>query len=333
MAKELSEKYKKYLKTIVSNNGFDVTNLTYEDMLSIYHKIKSNMTKKAHDKWLKSCQARDDTFSSRTKAVYVKKAIDFLNENKIENTFSIDDLSKLGWSLQFDIKNHSQKIKNGIRKKYGNVRQEYARRFYSRVAKFNNKSIDDLTKIDITNFLLMQKFYNHNVLEWKRKHVVKFLQITPQDDDEIEKYYGLYLSRRYSRASLECKTNGWKNTQKDWYHFNKIKLDFFYRSSWEKTICELFDELLLTKEILSVFIPESITFIFENAERRYFPDIGIIDKNGKRKIFEVKPFSQVQWPINEAKFYYANKLLGDNFKILTENEIFDLEKFRSYIND
>ena len=64
------------------------------------------------------------------------------------------------------------------------------------------------------------------------------------------------------------------------------------------------------------------TRILINLKHHYFPDIKIKYKNGKVIIVEIKPLRRTLDDINLTKFEAAKKMYGDNFVILTENEIY-----------
>lgn len=333
MTQEISERYKKYLKTILINNGYAIENISYDEMKKIYHDIKSEITKRAYDKWLQSCLKRNDSFSSRAKMSYTARAIKFLQINNMSYDHLSDiELTSLGWHLMNDKAEHGKKIKKGIHAKHADIEQEYRRRFYLCVAKHFNKQIDEITKSDISYYVkYIRKLYIKDTIEWKRKHVIKAFNVNPDSIEEIEKLYSLYLSQRFKRASLECKTNGWSRTQKDWYSFKNCKLNFFYRSSWEKVVCELLDDLLEHNLILDVFIPEYIEYYFDNKLRRYYPDIGVITNNDKKIIFEIKPKEHTLLALNQAKFMYAKQTYNDLFIILTEDEIFNADRLKEIL--
>jgi len=99
-----------------------------------------------------------------------------------------------------------------------------------------------------------------------------------------------------------------------------------YRSSWEKKFLEWCDSNPNVTKIISEGV--KIPYYFDGKERTYYPDF-VINFKDEVLLLEIKPASQVDDPINIAKFEAAKKFAESRkikFLILTENELKNLIK-------
>ncbi len=81
--------------------------------------------------------------------------------------------------------------------------------------------------------------------------------------------------------------------------------EMHYRSHFE---CEFYEVLEALPEVLNYFvepIKDGIPYLFEGKQHRYYPDIGINFETGRTEIWECKPSSQTDLPVNKAKWEAA----------------------------
>ena len=228
---------------------------------------------------------------------------------------------------------YGKKISSGRLIKAGsieNMKLSYKNAGIKAAFNFFNISIDlsfdmDINEVNkiVTRYKNCIGFCNKNPMQWKLKHLENKNIINEKDslsEDEINKLYSEYLSRRYSVNSLLTPNNGYKKSKKGWYKLNSTGEEYFYRSSWEQIVLKKIDALIELKKITSIEIPERISYKFDGRTRHYYPDIGYI-VNGSNIVLEIKPSSKLNDPINVAKINEAKNKIN-NFIILTEKEIF-----------
>lgn len=98
----------------------------------------------------------------------------------------------------------------------------------------------------------------------------------------------------------------------------------FYRSSWELKFykyCDMSENVeYWGSEILSIpYISPK-----DGQVHRYFPDVFVKTKDGRKFIIEIKPEKQRNNPINRAKWESARnyaKRIGAEFIVLSEKEL------------
>lgn len=127
-----------------------------------------------------------------------------------------------------------------------------------------------------------------------------------------------------------------KNTEK--YIGN---LPITYRSSWERTLMNVFDNHPNVEQWASESIQIPYVSPFDGRWHKYIPDFLVVytDKNGKKhgEVIEVKPSTQTHPELarskrdkeaiilNQAKWQYAIewcKKQGLEFRIMTEEQIY-----------
>jgi len=99
-----------------------------------------------------------------------------------------------------------------------------------------------------------------------------------------------------------------------------------YRSLWERKFMLYCDK---TPEIICWSSEETrISYQFEDKQRNYYPDfyVKFINENDdiEECIVEIKPYFQMGWSKNKAKWKYAREYCKErnySFKVLTEREI------------
>jgi len=97
-----------------------------------------------------------------------------------------------------------------------------------------------------------------------------------------------------------------------------------YRSSWELKMykwCDLNDDIEFwgTESIAIPYISPK-----DNKPHRYFPDIFIKFKDGRKVIIEIKPKSENNNPVNLAKWEAADlyaKQIGAEFIVMNEKHL------------
>ena len=238
------------------------------------------------------------------------------------------------WELEFRNRaDHANKIKRGRLKKYGSV--EHLREAdKERVIKGSckklgieyNKDFSENQKKSITN----EAYQNFRVKDknaWKLKHLLRFTSIACTNSltsDEVDRLYSEYVSKRFSRSSIESDKNGYTHSEKGWYQMTNQQGDrFFYRSSWEKKVFEALDHLVGVNLISFVFTPDRVEYEFEGVKRHYYPDAAFEKLDNKRIVLEIKPKRKVSEICNSLKILAARDRIGNGFHVLTEHEIFE----------
>jgi hypothetical protein len=334
----------KYLNTFLKNRfkktQEECDKLSLKHKNEIFSKCQAEKTKISTLKKHKTIKNRygdvSSCYKNAGKLGLKNRKINFLVNNLIISENEISNLSEEKINILFKkyfnkIEKHGEKIAKGRKNKYKDqYKNSYKRGLLKcafRYFNYKDSKIDSCTQEEQNNILHKYykevKFYNYDSKSWKKTHLVNLglIEIEELNIKKINKLYSEYLSKRYTRRSLEVKNNGYTRSKKGWYIFKNIKRKLFYRSSWEKYVFEIIDNLIRCREIINVGTPKRVKYFFKNRFRYYYPDILIELKNNIRKNIEIKPFRKVGEDINQAKFKEANHQL-ENFTILTEKEIF-----------
>lgn len=111
-----------------------------------------------------------------------------------------------------------------------------------------------------------------------------------------------------------------KMTFKEGYYPSaKNRKNMHYRSSWEHDIYQILEKR--TDVVRYDVEPFAIEYSFNGERLNYFPDLRIYFENGKQEIWEVKPSTQSNLPVNKAKWDSCQSFCvkrGWEFKIITE---------------
>jgi hypothetical protein len=105
--------------------------------------------------------------------------------------------------------------------------------------------------------------------------------------------------------------------------------EFKYKSRLE---CECLEILEVIDEIQAYgyeAIKEGIPYLFEGEPHRYHPDLLIYFTDGHVEMWEIKPSTQTDLPVNKAKWTAAQEycmVRGWNFQVITEKGINKLKK-------
>jgi len=97
----------------------------------------------------------------------------------------------------------------------------------------------------------------------------------------------------------------------------------WYRSSYERRFLEHLTTIQENIQYIECNIP--IDYDFKGTSHKYFIDFGVIYKNGRKVLYEIKAKWDTLTEKNVAKFESAkrnlNQLDYDEFKVITENEL------------
>lgn len=332
---------KKFLITALKKRNI---NIEFEDNIDYlekeYSKIMSSITKKSTNKKHNTIIEKHGNLHDFYVAAGVKSKESKINSFLIKNNI-IPDLESVSKQQKIDLYNknfnkitlHGDKIKKGRVDIFGTQEkfEENARKNSLKLAcEYSGLTVDDtlsMTKEEIikiySKYLKFKKFSNTNPIKWKKTHLINagIIDSNFDSEDDINKYYSEYLSKRCNSGILKYSNSGYKKSKKGWYFFINLDLKYFYRSSWELEVLKILDMLIKEKLIIQVFEPNRIKYCIDNKQKHYYPDIGVKLANSKEVILEIKPKSKLLDSINVAKFNAA-KSTNINFKILTEEVIF-----------
>lgn len=97
--------------------------------------------------------------------------------------------------------------------------------------------------------------------------------------------------------------------------------EFHYRSGWE---CEVYECLEVIPEVVAYDVEPlkgGIPYLFKGEAHHYFPDLSLQFNDGHVEIWEVKPASQMELEINQAKWNAATQFCdsrGWDFIVINE---------------
>jgi len=97
--------------------------------------------------------------------------------------------------------------------------------------------------------------------------------------------------------------------------------EFHYRSGWE---CEVYECLEVLPEVVAYDaepLKGGIPYLFKGEAHHYFPDLSLQFNDGHVEIWEVKPASQMDLEINQAKWNAATQFCesrGWDFIVINE---------------
>jgi hypothetical protein len=118
-----------------------------------------------------------------------------------------------------------------------------------------------------------------------------------------------------------------KHFKEGFYESKKNGEKIHYRSGLE---CEYYKVLEAMNEVSSYKAEAfEIEYFFEGGMKRYFPDILVIYKDGRREVWEIKPANQQKLPKNQAKWLAAQKFCENRnmpFIVYTEKGLKDLQR-------
>lgn len=138
------------------------------------------------------------------------------------------------------------------------------------------------------------------------------------------------INRKHSKKKSKNKKKKKKHYITGTHHSKKCETPIKFRSSWEKTVCEWFDNdnniISYTYENIKI---EYISNLKTGKIRNYYPDFFVIFNDGTEKLIEVKRKSQVNNQINIKKFHAAKlwcKKKNVQFELITDDQIKEYRK-------
>lgn len=346
--KNSGEKLINKCKTTLRNANIPFTDDNFSEVFSIY---QSNRTKACVEKWRNTMKNKYgiDYASKRGKNGWERHKKTFLIDNGIVSEEEYSELSEERINEIFlekfnSLTKHGENVINGRKAKYGNnYKKSYQEGFIKGVTnlmkkEYGDEIIEKLSDIDYQNAynkcasVINSKKGRKNLLEWKKStlihHGCSKEYIMTCDEKEIERLYSEYLSKRMVNL-IDSTKSGYKHTEKGWFYFKNWN-KFFFRSSWEKHVCEILEKLNYLIE--DVKVPEPIYYKLNGITHAYFCDFKIIYKNGNILHIEVKPERKKKEKINECKIKSAIEMWGKTFIVATENEIFSNNLYNILVN-
>jgi hypothetical protein len=102
----------------------------------------------------------------------------------------------------------------------------------------------------------------------------------------------------------------------------KNQKEMHYRSGWECQVYEILEGL--TDVVKYDVEPFKCPYLFEGVSHIYNPDLSVLFSDGHIEVWEIKPGSQTDLPINHAKWLSCDSLCknrGWQFVVMTEKGI------------
>ena len=332
-----------YLRTFCKNKGYkNYENMTREEMDEVFSKNMAISAKNTKDKKHATMKEKygnvHETYCKSGTKSKINRYKNFLVKNNIVPENLIDKISQEEIDDLF-LENFNKITKHGESIQEGRLNKNNGKDTYHGVYLkcllehfgFEVSDLETFTEEEIKQFKIKYQkdrmFYNHDVNEWKKTHLIN-ANIIDKDKKiskkKIDKKYSEYISERFSKNSLHNENNGYLRSEKGWYNFQNIDKKMFYRSSWEKHCLLIIDSVIKSGEIIDVFEPDRISYLFNGEKRHYYPDIGYILKNGKQIIIEIKPKRLLKEKKNKIKIKTAKKKIK-NFIVFTEKEVFSIK--------
>lgn len=111
------------------------------------------------------------------------------------------------------------------------------------------------------------------------------------------------------------------------FYSAKNRRKMHYRSSWEQTVYKLLEE---SDDVKGYEVePIEIPYFHKGEHHNYLPDLRVYFWDSRIEIWEIKPSSQTDLPINEAKWTACGshcQMRGWRFRVITEVGIAKLKK-------
>jgi len=203
---------------------------------------------------------------------------------------------------------------------------------YSKKTNYRLKSVEEKEKYILKwkqSNMLNLKVRNTIKSSFPEFSVVDVKNMTPQ---ETKMWYSAYISIRsanYIANHPERYNRGYNiHAVRTGYFFSeKNNKDIYYRSSYELQVLQLLE----LNEKVTCFETEPYHMTFETDKKKkkcYVPDIIFTTTSEEQFILEIKPKIFLE-RFNEEKGRYI-KELHSNFFIITEEIIFNKEKFYEY---
>ena len=179
--------------------------------------------------------------------------------------------------------------------------EEYEQKIASRIQKRLNNNPD--IGIKISNILR-----DHGVYDRMSERIRK-----QWDDPEYRKFQSEKTKKQHENGLTDVVMKKCMSGRKI-YKVTIGDRTFSMRSSWEVKFAQLLDSMSIPFEYESF----QIRYFYNNSFHSYYPDFII---TGTNILFEVKPYSQIVYKINQAK-QRASIESGYNFRYVTENELY-----------
>lgn len=238
---------KKFLITALKKRNI---NIEFEDNIDYlekeYSKIMSSITKKSTNKKHNTIIEKHGNLHDFYVAAGVKSKESKINSFLIKNNI-ISDLESVSKQQKIDLYNknfnkitlHGDKIKKGRVDIFGTQEkfEENARKNSLKLAcEYSGLTVDDtlsMTKEEIikiySKYLKFKKFSNTNPIKWKKTHLINagIIDSNFDSEDDINKYYSEYLSKRCNSGILKYSNSGYKKSKKRMVFFYKSRFKIF----------------------------------------------------------------------------------------------------------
>lgn len=341
-------KHIEIMKTILDRKEitYDANNL--DDIKEKYKQYKSKQTKESYGKWIRTNIERngEDFAEKRSYRGWLNQRKRFIIDNNIMCEEEFDKLSEEEKQNLFlehfnKITKRGDLIKAKRLEKCGGDIEKYKQGYKDALVKQITNKMEEEYGYDLSK-LTEEEYKNaydkvYNDCQYRKAHApfkeirrkktylinrgVSREKISNMTDDEIKELYSEYYSKYTDFGNRVGNASYFGNNTQKGVFYSSYGFKYFYRSSWEKKVCETL-ESLINKSFVQIFgLAEKIPYICDDKVRHYYVDFKITFSDGNLLYAEVKPKRFINDRVNQIKFEAAIKEFK-NFIILTEDEIF-----------
>jgi hypothetical protein len=181
-----------------------------------------DLRKESDNKRVVSIKNSEGGFRKNGLASKITRAKKFLGEMNVDVQTMNEDQLLLEFKKAFSARSgHGHKIKLGRETKYpdpADRKKADQERVLKGACKMLGVTFESSMAVDVKKEITKNDFANfrsHDKLQWKLKQLLNTgIQIFDFSNENIERLYSEYLSRRFKRSSIESEKNGYPCTEK-----------------------------------------------------------------------------------------------------------------------
>ena len=137
------------------------------------------------------------------------------------------------------------------------------------------------------------------------------------------------LKRKQIKKKGYTSSNNKSKYKQGKFWSKKNQKEYVFRSAYELAYFHVLEE---DEKVISYIVePCQVSYRFNGAQRKYWPDLLVLYKDGSMKILEVKPEALVGTKQNQAKaagcrLFIKSRLKNTTYEFVTEKDIFHSDK-------